>query len=92
MDNLVKITQEVVNNRKDFETNLNGDEQKALLDILKIGTSAGGARPKAIIAYNEKTGVIKELRERQSFTKPSITLRQTKIKAAYKLVMQSAEL
>ncbi len=59
MDNLVKITQEVVNNRKEFETNLNDDEQKALLDILKIGTSAGGARPKAIIAYNEKTGVIK---------------------------------
>ena len=59
MDNLVKITQEVVNNRQDFETNLNGDEQKALLDILKIGTSAGGARPKAIITYNEKTGVIK---------------------------------
>ncbi|WP_309640709.1 type II toxin-antitoxin system HipA family toxin [Flavobacterium sp.] len=59
MDNLVKITQEVVNNRQEFEANLNDDEQKALLDILKIGTSAGGARPKAIIAYNEKTGVIK---------------------------------
>lgn len=59
MDNLVKITQEVVNNRKEFETNLNQEEQKALLDILKIGTSAGGARPKAIIAYNEKTGVVK---------------------------------
>ena len=59
MDNLVKITQEVVNNSQDFETNLNQDEQKALLDILKIGTSAGGARPKAIIAYNKKTGVIK---------------------------------
>jgi serine/threonine-protein kinase HipA len=59
MDNLVKISQEVVNNSQDFETNLNQDEQKALLDILKIGTSAGGARPKAIIAYNKKTGVIK---------------------------------
>ena len=59
MDNLVKITQEVVNNRQEFETNLNVDEQKAMLDVLKIGTSAGGARPKAIIAYNEKTGVIK---------------------------------
>ncbi len=59
IDNLVKITQEVVNNRQEFETNLNQDEQKALLDVLKIGTSAGGARPKAIIAYNEKTGVIK---------------------------------
>jgi serine/threonine-protein kinase HipA len=59
MDNLVKITQEVVNIRQEFETNLNQEEQKALLDILKIGTSAGGARPKAIIAFNEKTGVIK---------------------------------
>jgi serine/threonine-protein kinase HipA len=59
MDNLVKISQEVVNNRQEFETNLTHDEQKALMDILKIGTSAGGARPKAIIAYNEKTGVIK---------------------------------
>lgn len=59
MDNLVHITQEVLNNPQEFETNLNEDEQKALLDILKIGTSAGGARPKAIIAYNEKTGVIK---------------------------------
>jgi serine/threonine-protein kinase HipA len=59
MDNLVKISQEVVNNRQEFETNLTTNEQKALLDILKIGTSAGGARPKAIIAYNEKTGVIK---------------------------------
>lgn len=24
-------------------------------EILKIGTSAGGARPKAVIAYNPKT-------------------------------------
>jgi len=59
MDNLVKITQEVVYSRQSFETNLNDEEQKALMDILKIGTSAGGARPKAIIAFNEKTGAIK---------------------------------
>ena len=29
------------------------------MEILKIGTSAGGARPKAVIAYNEKTGEVK---------------------------------
>lgn len=29
------------------------------MDVLKMGTSAGGARPKANIAYNEKTGKIK---------------------------------
>jgi|GEM_PF-6633165 HipA-like N-terminal domain. len=28
---------------------------KSLLDILKVGTSAGGAKPKAIIAYNDDT-------------------------------------
>lgn len=59
IDNLVRITQEVMNSRQSFEANLQLDEQQALMDILKIGTSAGGARPKAIIAYNETTGKIK---------------------------------
>lgn len=31
----------------------------------------------------EKTGVIKELRERQKYTKPSIKNRQEKLKAIY---------
>jgi len=34
-------------------------KEKAMMDILKIGTSAGGVRPKAIITYNEKTGEVK---------------------------------
>ena len=32
----------------------------------------------------EKTGVVKELRERQKFTKPSVSRRQQVIKAVYK--------
>jgi small subunit ribosomal protein S21 len=32
----------------------------------------------------EKTGVVKELRARQQFTKPSVTFRQSKLKAAHK--------
>ncbi|MFT4678997.1 MAG: serine/threonine-protein kinase HipA [Flavobacteriales bacterium] len=56
---LVGIAQRILNNRESFETNVNKDEQKAVLDILKIGTSAGGARPKAIIAYNKKTGQVR---------------------------------
>lgn len=40
----------------------------------------------------ERTGVVKELRERQKFTKPSIVKRQEKIKAIYKRQMQEAEL
>ncbi|MCD4745236.1 MAG: 30S ribosomal protein S21 [Bacteroidales bacterium] len=31
----------------------------------------------------EKTGVVKELRERQKFTKPSIKKREEKLKAIY---------
>jgi small subunit ribosomal protein S21 len=31
----------------------------------------------------EKTGVVKELRERQKFTKPSIIKREEKLKAIY---------
>jgi serine/threonine-protein kinase HipA len=45
--------------RESFATNLQKDEEKAVLEILKIGTSAGGARPKAVITYNEKTGEVK---------------------------------
>lgn len=59
IDSLVNISRKMLTRKESFETNLNVDEQKAMLDILKIGTSAGGARPKAIIAYNEKTGQVK---------------------------------
>ena len=31
----------------------------------------------------EKTGVVKELRERQKFTKPSVKKRDTRLKAIY---------
>ncbi len=36
----------------------------------------------------EKTGVVRELRDRQKFTKPSIIKREQKIKAVYKNKMQ----
>ncbi|TNE82134.1 MAG: 30S ribosomal protein S21 [Bacteroidetes bacterium] len=39
----------------------------------------------------EKTGVLKELRERQAFTKPSIKKRHQLIRASYKQRMQSTE-
>ena len=60
---LVEIAQKMLSNREHFETNLNADEQQGMKEILKIGTSAGGARPKALIAYNEKT---KEVRSGQT--------------------------
>ncbi|MBI9053843.1 MAG: 30S ribosomal protein S21 [Bacteroidales bacterium] len=39
----------------------------------------------------EKTGVVKELRERQAFTKPSIKKREQMKKAIYVLQMQQKE-
>ncbi len=39
----------------------------------------------------EKTGVVKQLRERQKFTKPSVVRREEIIKARYKQGLQQAE-
>ena len=39
----------------------------------------------------EKTGVVKELRDRQAFTKPSVRNRAQHIKAVYKQSLQQAE-
>lgn len=59
IDSLVNIAQHILNKREGFEANMNGDELEAMMEILKIGTSAGGARPKAIIAFNKKTGQVR---------------------------------
>jgi len=56
---LVKIANNILTGRQDFTTNLSENEEKALLDILKISTSAGGARAKAVIAYNPSTGEVR---------------------------------
>jgi len=59
LDSLVEVAQKMLNERDAFLTNLNKDEEKAMMEILKIGTSAGGARPKAVIAYSPKTGEVR---------------------------------
>ncbi len=64
MDSLVELAQKMLFNREAFNVNIYKDEQKAMREILKIGTSAGGARPKAVIAYNKMTG---EVRSGQTF-------------------------
>ncbi len=59
IDSLVNIAKKMLDKRTQFNTNINKEEQKAMTELLKIGTSAGGARPKAIIAYNPTTGEVK---------------------------------
>jgi Uncharacterized protein related to capsule biosynthesis enzymes len=55
---LTALAKEILNQRTAFQTNLQNNN-KAIFDILRIGTSAGGAKPKAIIAYNEMTGEVR---------------------------------
>ena len=55
---LTVLAKEILNNRTAFQTNLRNNS-KAIFDILRVGTSAGGAKPKAIIAYNETTGEVR---------------------------------
>jgi serine/threonine-protein kinase HipA len=59
---LVDIAQKVLQDRELMKVSLADDEAQALLSIIRVGTSAGGARAKAVIAYNEKT---KEVRSGQ---------------------------
>ena len=59
IDSLVEIAKKLLSEKESFVTNLKADDEKAILEILRIGTSAGGARPKAVIAYNEKTGEVR---------------------------------
>ena len=63
--------------------------------MLIIPVKEGENIERAIKKYKkkyEKTKVMRELRRRREFTKPSVTNRQANIKAAYKQRMQSAEI
>jgi serine/threonine-protein kinase HipA len=54
---LVNLAQSAVNRKSDLTTNLTNDEAHALLEIIRVGTSAGGARAKAVIAINKHNTV-----------------------------------
>jgi serine/threonine-protein kinase HipA len=55
IDQLLELAQAVVTERQELQVNLQARTSEALLDILRVGTSAGGNRPKAIIALNDET-------------------------------------
>jgi serine/threonine-protein kinase HipA len=59
IQSLVDIAQKMISKREEFSTNIQEDEEAGIKEIITIGTSAGGARPKAVIAYNEKTGEVR---------------------------------
>ncbi|MDP2388127.1 MAG: 30S ribosomal protein S21 [Bacteroidota bacterium] len=63
--------------------------------MLIVQVKEGESLEKALKKFKkkfEKTGVVKELRERQKFTKPSIQRREEIINAVYKQKLQKGEI
>jgi serine/threonine-protein kinase HipA len=54
IEELTKLAQDILNRRAQFSVKLSANNQN-FMDILRVGTSAGGAKPKAIIAINDVT-------------------------------------
>ncbi|MCK9994984.1 MAG: type II toxin-antitoxin system HipA family toxin [Candidatus Krumholzibacteria bacterium] len=52
---LVVLARTMLDNRAGLNVNLEANASEAMLDIIRVGTSAGGGRPKAVIAVNDAT-------------------------------------
>lgn len=59
IDALVDVARDALSEKSSFGVNLNDDRKAAIAEILRLGTSAGGQRAKAIIAYNKVTGEVR---------------------------------
>jgi serine/threonine-protein kinase HipA len=58
---LVTLAQSIMSQRQALDVDLGNSEKEnteSIMDILRVGTSAGGARPKAVIAMNKNGSVI----------------------------------
>jgi serine/threonine-protein kinase HipA len=57
---LVELASEVLTHRAQLVASLAaGQREEAMRDILSVGTSAGGARAKAVIAWNRQSGAVR---------------------------------
>jgi len=52
---LSRLAADILRHRTDWAANLKGNRAEALATIIRVGTSAGGNRAKAVIAWNPKT-------------------------------------
>ena len=60
VDQLVVLASEVMSSRSDLSVSFGSREKEsALRDILRVGTSAGGARAKAIVAWNRESNEVR---------------------------------
>ncbi|MAD46533.1 MAG: toxin HipA [Oceanospirillaceae bacterium] len=56
IESLVAMAQDILDQRSNFNVALDqhgSDDKEAMLALLSVGMSAGGARPKAVLAFNE---------------------------------------
>ena len=56
IDRLVQLASDILRSREDMHIVAGGN---AMQELIRVGTSAGGARAKAVIAWNEQTGDIR---------------------------------
>lgn len=60
IESLVRLASDVLSHRNDLQVSFaDPDKAEALTDILRVGTSAGGARAKAVIAWNPNTDEVR---------------------------------
>lgn len=60
IDKLVELASEILTHRSNLRTSFSGEDKAgAMRDILRVGTSAGGARAKAVIAWNPLTDEVR---------------------------------
>lgn len=56
---LVELSKKALSQKASLDSKLSKDYAEIFSDIIRVGTSAGGARAKAVIAYNEQTGDVR---------------------------------
>ena len=59
IEELAELARYVLNRRSNLNPASGINERKTINDIIRVGTSAGGARAKAVIAINDKTGKVR---------------------------------
>lgn len=60
IDDLVNLASQILTERTQLDTSFTEDKKStALQDILRVGTSAGGARAKAVIAWNQDSNEVR---------------------------------
>ena len=60
IDRLVELASDILSDRGELNVSFSSESRKrALTDILRVGTSAGGARAKAVISWNPVTNEVR---------------------------------